>query len=199
MSVTLVSLPSQFVPKPPSQARAPSRARAARMAAKVAVRVAKKVAESGKERGAAASMAAKVVEKVVERGKERAATEITEDIAITANRRTLWIRPPPQPAVFLVKCRLNWRQGSSFGNWHNLREAIRCLSPNFCEHDRIREMMYMLGRQIFSLKKQYNTSKAYAYLLDRTSYVVGAVIISNNTESRSNRHRCIMCIASLAT
>ena len=112
------------------------------MAAKVAERVAAKVAERGNERGAAARMAAKavekVVEKVVERGKERAATEITEDIAITANRRTLRIRPPPQPAVFLVKCRLNWRQGSSFGNWHNLREAIRCLSPNICEHDRIR-------------------------------------------------------------
>ena len=118
---------------------------AERVAAKVAERVAAKVAERGKERGAAARMAAKVVE----RGKERAATEITEDIAITANRRTLRIRPPPQPAVFLVKCRLNWRQGSIFGNWHNLREAIRCLSPNICEHDRIREMMYMLGRKIF--------------------------------------------------
>jgi hypothetical protein len=50
------------------------------------------VAERGKERGAAARVAGKVVE----RGKERAATESTEDIAITTNRRTLRIQPPAQ-------------------------------------------------------------------------------------------------------
>ena len=112
-------IPLLILHRAPRQARAPSQARAARVVArvvaKVAAKVAAKVVERGKERGAAARVAGKVVEKVVERGEERAApTESTENIAITTNRRTLRIRPPapPQPAVFLVNRRLNWRQGS---------------------------------------------------------------------------------------